>query len=58
MADVVPRPRGICPACGNEYALRANRTLGAHRVQTKQGYRLGDCRGIGQPPKAEEASRG
>lgn len=49
-----PLPRGICPVCGNEYALRRNRTMGSHRVQPRPGYRLGYCTGIGKPPKIEE----
>lgn len=67
MADTVPAqrgrapgplPRGVCPVCGNEYALRANRTMGAHKVRYRQGYRGGYCTGIGKPPKTEEDSRG
>lgn len=58
MADARPRrgraggplPRGICPECDNEYALRGTGTLGQHKRRTRQGYRIGDCSGVDQLP--------
>lgn len=45
-------PRGICPVCGKEYALRRDGTMGAHgfRQDVWNGPR-GYCDGEGKRPK-------
>jgi predicted RNA-binding Zn-ribbon protein involved in translation (DUF1610 family) len=46
------RTRGICPRCGRDCRLRASGTIGVHNRLTTQGYTIGPCSGIDQPPAA------
>jgi hypothetical protein len=52
--DAGPRPRGLCRECGAERALRGDGTIGSHNRLTKQGYGIGYCKGVGQPPATIE----
>lgn len=46
-----PLPRGTCPVCGDEYAVRANGGMGQHKRKNARGYRMGNCPGVNQPPR-------
>jgi hypothetical protein len=54
-----PRPKGICPGCGELRALRDSGTLGAHNRLARGHYNIGACKGVNQPavlfgPEPEE----
>lgn len=44
-----PRPRGICPVCGELRHLRTGGVLGQHRVTIARWYRGGYCAGVDEP---------
>lgn len=39
------RPRRVCRVCGNDFAARKDGTLRPHLQRSRQGYKLGWCRG-------------
>jgi hypothetical protein len=59
MPKTGPKPRGICPVCGAERALRGSGVMGSHQrmVRSRSGafaYRTGrTCSGTDQPPVSE-----
>lgn len=41
------RPRGVCPVCGREWALKYDGTVGWHEQRDEDGRRVGACEGVG-----------
>lgn len=45
-----PLPRGTCPGCGKDRALRKNGALAAHNRLSRHGHSLGLCPGVDYRP--------
>ena len=47
-----PKPRGLCRACGRDFAIRKDGTVGPHYGVAEGSYGA-PCRGEGKPPKEQ-----
>jgi len=52
-----PAPRGICPVCRGDVALRSGGVLRGHGGRWSGGIWAQQCAGSGQPPAGAPVSR-